>query len=979
MAKASFMSMRWLRQNVKAIIYATVSLFVLSIFAMGYGSSSAVRRQEERQQQADDAERRSDSLRNAAPPQLRDRLNHPVAHISYPAANASLTAAIDVRTMWRVMSNSPEYQQLSQMPEGIREYYGNMIKDQVLDTLITSTLVDLYAQANTLKPQISETALIEAQKQQISPVEFDRKLRREGMTEADFGRESLKKITMQTVAQSVVSPIPTASATEDFLKNYFETNKEKFRKEDLISFDHLLIAPSDFAGRKEISEDEIKDYYDKNRSKFMSSKRISASQILVRPFTEDFLATVNVKENDIRLRYSDNLSKYKVEEKINASHILIKPRNNFDLKLNDFSINARNFVIENKGDHQLVTFAAGISSLTDSSRVELDHFAIKTADGQVWYATNESMDMADNSLSLPLSGGTKPAVFGSVAILINQDSEPAELLIKDNSSEKSLDISAAFDADKAMKAAETKVKSILERARAGEDFAQLARDLSQDAGSAANGGELGDFGRGAMVKPFEDAAFSATIGQITEPVKTQFGYHIIKVNSRIPERTKSLDEVRAVLTEEIRRELAEIKAITVLEEIRRKVVYNNDEFETHAKLHSVAQSRNKGGKLPVFYQGEINEDYSEEQRRILLADIGNNDGYVASEIEERIFNLNPGELSDVIQTGEEFHLFKIHEVLEPIQLSLTGSVKNEIRQTLEFKSRELQAKETAERLKAERPTASVVELAENFDKLTPDDKISFKEMPFMKNPGFTSFSLADGTGQFSHDGRTYAPEIHKAILGLSKSGNWENQIAGPIKSELGYHFVQLTAYDGDRFEDFEDMKEDIRRIVTLEPSEEDILKFFEENKDSFAQPATRQLRQIVVSEESQANEVYERLQNGEIFALLANRFSMDGSAPQGGLINPVRKGQLSADLDAAVWELKTGEFTKPIKTTYGFVIALLDADETPGVEPSLNAQVRAGIRRQLKNNYQELSWSYFLRGLNNKAHVIRHPQILSEI
>jgi len=69
---------------------------------------------------------------------------------------------------------------------------------------------------------------------------------------------------------------------------------------------------------------------------------------------------------------------------------------------------------------------------------------------------------------------------------------------------------------------------ILERIKSGEKFGKLAKELSIDSGSAKRDGNLGYFGRGKMVKEFENIAFKLEIGQISEPVKTQYGYHIIK-------------------------------------------------------------------------------------------------------------------------------------------------------------------------------------------------------------------------------------------------------------------------------------------------------------------------------------------------------------------------------------------------------------------------------------------------------------------
>lgn len=84
-------------------------------------------------------------------------------------------------------------------------------------------------------------------------------------------------------------------------------------------------------------------------------------------------------------------------------------------------------------------------------------------------------------------------------------------------------------------------QELKERAEAGEDFAALAREYSDDTGSAARGGDLGWFGRDRMVDPFADAAFDARSGEIVGPVKTQFGYHVIQVIARADEAVQIAD------------------------------------------------------------------------------------------------------------------------------------------------------------------------------------------------------------------------------------------------------------------------------------------------------------------------------------------------------------------------------------------------------------------------------------------------------
>ena len=99
----------------------------------------------------------------------------------------------------------------------------------------------------------------------------------------------------------------------------------------------------------------------------------------------------------------------------------------------------------------------------------------------------------------------------------------------------------ASDEDK--KNAKEKIEAVRQKALAGEDFVSLARENSEDS-SAANGGDLGFFKRGEMVKPFEDAAFGLEKDQISPVVETQFGYHIIKVVDKKPARILSYEEVK---------------------------------------------------------------------------------------------------------------------------------------------------------------------------------------------------------------------------------------------------------------------------------------------------------------------------------------------------------------------------------------------------------------------------------------------------
>ena len=120
-----------------------------------------------------------------------------------------------------------------------------------------------------------------------------------------------------------------------------------------------------------------------------------------------------------------------------------------------------------------------------------------------------------------------------------------------------------------------KAQELRKRIAGGEDFATVAKAESDDTGSGANGGDLGTFHHGQMVPAFDAAAYALQPGQISEPIKTQFGYHVIKVEKR---ETKTFEEVRP----EIERRMAPEQSKKALDELVKKTnaVYDPEFFNT---------------------------------------------------------------------------------------------------------------------------------------------------------------------------------------------------------------------------------------------------------------------------------------------------------------------------------------------------------------------------------------------------------------
>jgi len=141
----------------------------------------------------------------------------------------------------------------------------------------------------------------------------------------------------------------------------------------------------------------------------------------------------------------------------------------------------------------------------------------------------------------------------------------------------------ASEADK--QAAKAKAEQILKQVKLSPDqFAELAKKYSQDPGSAANGGDLGMFGRGMMVKPFDDAVFKLLVGEVSGLVQSDFGFHIIKLLAIKGGKTQSLNEVKSTIAQKIKEQKANDRFAELAEKFSNTVYEQSDSLKPAAEL-----------------------------------------------------------------------------------------------------------------------------------------------------------------------------------------------------------------------------------------------------------------------------------------------------------------------------------------------------------------------------------------------------------
>jgi len=174
-------------------------------------------------------------------------------------------------------------------------------------------------------------------------------------------------------------------------------------------------------------------------------------------------------------------------------------------------------------------------------------------------------------------------------------------------------------------------EELLAKVKGGADFAKLATQFSEDDASKVKGGDLDFFGKGQMVPEFDKAAFSMKPGEISDLVKSQYGYHIIKVTDKKAATTKSLDEVRAQIEDQIKWDRAQTEAQRIADDVGKSLKKPTD-------IDTVA----KGRGLTVGESSLFSKDEP-------IAGLG-----MAPSVSQRAFELKEGEVSEGIRTPQGF-------------------------------------------------------------------------------------------------------------------------------------------------------------------------------------------------------------------------------------------------------------------------------------------------------------------------------------
>jgi len=228
------------------------------------------------------------------------------------------------------------------------------------------------------------------------------------------------------------------------------------------------------------------------------------------------------------------------------------------------------------------------------------------------FTTPEQVRVEYIELSVDALAAKTPAPAEDVQRMYDEGVKSGRFGTKEERKASHVLIAVKADAkEEEKKAAEQKAKQVAEALRKNpKSFAEVAKKESQDPGSAAQGGDLGYFSRGAMVKPFEDAAFEAKKDEILGPVQSEFGWHVIQVTDIKPAKVKSLAEATPEIEAGIRKSAAQRRFAELAEQ------FSNSVYEQPTSLKPAADALGLAIQQSpwLFLEGAVREDLALQLR-----------------------------------------------------------------------------------------------------------------------------------------------------------------------------------------------------------------------------------------------------------------------------------------------------------------------------------------------------------------------------
>ena len=313
-----------------------------------------------------------------------------------------------------------------------------------------------------------------------------------------------------------------------------------------------------------------------------------------------------------------------------------------------------------------------------------------------------------------------------------------------------------------------KALSVLKMAREGKDFGALAKEYSEGP-TRDKGGDLGWFAKGRMVKPFEDAAFNMKKGEISDLVKTPFGYHIIQVEDIKEPHTKTLDEARPQIIQTLTKinatDLANEKGLSLIDQMPYDV-----DLRKYASEH----------KMPLK-EG----DYFSQAETI--PGIGGD-----AKLKESLFSLEKGDVTELVESNGKFYIIQVLDK-QPSYLPKLEEVKKQVESDFVLHLAEIEAKSKAEQF---------------LSKLKEGDKWDDMAKKYQLTPKSSGFITRNDT--IPDIG--YDPQLVDAAFDLSEKKKYPDRV---FENDKGVYVIRWEGKEGIDEAKYQEEKDEYRQSLTM--------------------------------------------------------------------------------------------------------------------------------------------------------------------
>ena len=338
--------------------------------------------------------------------------------------------------------------------------------------------------------------------------------------------------------------------------------------------------------------------------------------------------------------------------------------------------------------------------------------------------------------------------------------------------------------EKEVKDAEKRILDIKKKIDSGKDFAEMAKKYSQGPSSVA-GGDLGEFTKEAMVAPFAEAAFKLKAGSVSEPVRTDFGWHLIKVEKNLPESVKTLDEVKSEINEKLALRKAKLLAYDKADGI----------YGATLKGSSLKEEAEAMGLTPAV------TDFFTRKGPSGVAD--------PQKFAKEAFSFDKGEASEVIEVGETLYILEVVEKKAPDFIAL-ALVKEDIKKSIVLVKKDEKAENDAKAYLKKVTGEKKLEVSDI------DSKIEIKEAKGIKRQGYTE-SLGS------------AAELQTSVFAVaSKGGKFSDEV---VKSGSKYYVFSVENVEIPSKEDFSREKDGIKKQMLSRKKGNFFNKWIEKEKE----------------------------------------------------------------------------------------------------------------------------------------------------